>query len=183
MCTSYNTAHKLPSVTWAVLCVFAGSPSHQSISEWRMQSIARDSEDSTDDEFFDAHGKIICSPLPPAVQKSIHPQHEHSREICTAYIVTKQYSVRKPWFKPPHGSSFLYRHLVTSSQRPQTCSRSEVWVIFHSGLSYSSVCFDVLKCFSRFISALFVLQRTFLTTRRCSPKRSPSGAPTIWWTR
>uniref|UniRef100_A0A7N6BMB1 DDHD domain-containing protein n=1 Tax=Anabas testudineus TaxID=64144 RepID=A0A7N6BMB1_ANATE len=31
------------------------SPSHQSISEWRMQSIARDSEDSTDDEFFDAH--------------------------------------------------------------------------------------------------------------------------------
>uniref|UniRef100_A0AAX7T0U0 DDHD domain-containing protein n=1 Tax=Astatotilapia calliptera TaxID=8154 RepID=A0AAX7T0U0_ASTCA len=34
-----------------------GSPSHQSISEWRMQSIARDSEDSTDDEFFDAHGK------------------------------------------------------------------------------------------------------------------------------
>ncbi|XP_047425995.1 membrane-associated phosphatidylinositol transfer protein 2-like isoform X2 [Mugil cephalus] len=33
----------------------AGSPSHQSISEWRMQSIARDSEDSTDDEFFDAH--------------------------------------------------------------------------------------------------------------------------------
>ncbi|XP_072310438.1 membrane-associated phosphatidylinositol transfer protein 2-like isoform X2 [Eucyclogobius newberryi] len=32
-----------------------GSPSHQSISEWRMQSIARDSEDSTDDEFFDAY--------------------------------------------------------------------------------------------------------------------------------
>ncbi|XP_035040597.2 membrane-associated phosphatidylinositol transfer protein 2 isoform X3 [Hippoglossus stenolepis] len=32
-----------------------GSPSHQSISEWRMQSIARDSEDSTDEEFFDAH--------------------------------------------------------------------------------------------------------------------------------
>ena len=38
--------------------VSAGSPSHQSISEWRMQSIARDSDDSTDeDEFFDAHGK------------------------------------------------------------------------------------------------------------------------------
>ncbi|XP_072520656.1 membrane-associated phosphatidylinositol transfer protein 2-like isoform X6 [Salminus brasiliensis] len=31
------------------------SPSHQSISEWRMQSIARDSEDNSDDEFFDAH--------------------------------------------------------------------------------------------------------------------------------
>ncbi|XP_037548013.1 membrane-associated phosphatidylinositol transfer protein 2 [Nematolebias whitei] len=31
------------------------SPSHQCISEWRMQSIARDSDDSTDDEFFDAH--------------------------------------------------------------------------------------------------------------------------------
>ncbi|XP_058889049.1 membrane-associated phosphatidylinositol transfer protein 2-like isoform X11 [Acipenser ruthenus] len=31
-----------------------GSPSRHSISEWRMQSIARDSEDSSDDEFFDA---------------------------------------------------------------------------------------------------------------------------------
>ncbi|XP_074868873.1 membrane-associated phosphatidylinositol transfer protein 2 isoform X5 [Carettochelys insculpta] len=31
------------------------SPSRHSISEWRMQSIARDSEDSSDDEFFDAH--------------------------------------------------------------------------------------------------------------------------------
>uniref|UniRef100_A0A8B9KQI4 Phosphatidylinositol transfer protein membrane associated 2 n=1 Tax=Astyanax mexicanus TaxID=7994 RepID=A0A8B9KQI4_ASTMX len=29
------------------------SPSQQSISEWRMQSIARDSEDNSDDEFFD----------------------------------------------------------------------------------------------------------------------------------
>lgn len=36
--------------------MFAASPSHHSISEWRMQSIARDSDDSTDDEFFDAHG-------------------------------------------------------------------------------------------------------------------------------
>ncbi|KAG5840208.1 hypothetical protein ANANG_G00186400 [Anguilla anguilla] len=32
-----------------------GSPSRHSISEWRMQSIARDSEDSSDEEFFDAH--------------------------------------------------------------------------------------------------------------------------------
>ncbi|XP_041916357.1 membrane-associated phosphatidylinositol transfer protein 2-like isoform X2 [Alosa sapidissima] len=32
----------------------AGSPSRHSLSEWRMQSIARDSDDSTDDEFFDA---------------------------------------------------------------------------------------------------------------------------------
>eukprot|EP00076_Gallus_gallus_P010802 XP_004945604.1 membrane-associated phosphatidylinositol transfer protein 2 isoform X6 [Gallus gallus] len=31
------------------------SPSRHSISEWRMQSIARDSDDSSDDEFFDAH--------------------------------------------------------------------------------------------------------------------------------
>uniref|UniRef100_A0A672U4Z8 Phosphatidylinositol transfer protein membrane associated 2 n=1 Tax=Strigops habroptila TaxID=2489341 RepID=A0A672U4Z8_STRHB len=30
-------------------------PSRHSISEWRMQSIARDSDDSSDDEFFDAH--------------------------------------------------------------------------------------------------------------------------------
>ncbi|XP_077416428.1 membrane-associated phosphatidylinositol transfer protein 2-like isoform X8 [Vanacampus margaritifer] len=31
------------------------SPSRHSISEWRMQSIARDSDDSEDEEFFDAH--------------------------------------------------------------------------------------------------------------------------------
>ncbi|XP_024909010.1 membrane-associated phosphatidylinositol transfer protein 2-like isoform X4 [Cynoglossus semilaevis] len=31
------------------------SPSRHSISEWRMESIARDSEDSSDEEFFDAH--------------------------------------------------------------------------------------------------------------------------------
>lgn len=185
MCTSYNTAPKLPSVTSAVFGVFAGSPSHQSISEWRMQSIARDSEDSTDDEFFDAHGKIISSPLPPAVQKSTYPQYERSREVCTDYLVTKQYSVRKPWPTPPHGNKLpnvLYIHLVTSSQRPAAGLRS-AWVIFDSGLCYAADCFDMLKCFSRFISALCVLQRTFLTTRRCSPKRWPSGAPTIWWTR
>lgn len=32
-----------------------------------MQSIARDSEDSTDDEFFDAHGKPHPTPPPPTV--------------------------------------------------------------------------------------------------------------------
>ncbi|KAF6729725.1 Membrane-associated phosphatidylinositol transfer protein 2 [Oryzias melastigma] len=31
------------------------SPSRHSLSEWRMQSIARDSDDSSDEEFFDAH--------------------------------------------------------------------------------------------------------------------------------
>ncbi|XP_030076077.1 membrane-associated phosphatidylinositol transfer protein 2 isoform X3 [Microcaecilia unicolor] len=31
------------------------SPSRHSISEWRMQSIARDSDESSDEEFFDAH--------------------------------------------------------------------------------------------------------------------------------
>uniref|UniRef100_A0A8K9X753 Phosphatidylinositol transfer protein membrane associated 2 n=1 Tax=Oncorhynchus mykiss TaxID=8022 RepID=A0A8K9X753_ONCMY len=36
-----------------------GSPVNQNISEWRMQSIARDSEDSTDDEFFDAPGMLL----------------------------------------------------------------------------------------------------------------------------
>uniref|UniRef100_A0A8C9WK80 Phosphatidylinositol transfer protein membrane associated 2 n=1 Tax=Scleropages formosus TaxID=113540 RepID=A0A8C9WK80_SCLFO len=38
-----------------------GSPSRQSISEWRMQSIARDSEDSSDEEFFDAHEDLSDS--------------------------------------------------------------------------------------------------------------------------
>lgn len=39
-----------------LLCHIAASPSRHSISEWRMQSIARDSDDSSDEEFFDAHG-------------------------------------------------------------------------------------------------------------------------------
>ncbi|XP_060542142.1 membrane-associated phosphatidylinositol transfer protein 2 isoform X4 [Pantherophis guttatus] len=34
------------------------SPSHHNISEWRMESIARDSEESSDEEFFDAHEDI-----------------------------------------------------------------------------------------------------------------------------
>ncbi|XP_034168709.2 membrane-associated phosphatidylinositol transfer protein 2 isoform X7 [Pangasianodon hypophthalmus] len=37
------------------------SPSRHSISEWRMQSIARDSDDSTDDEFFDAQEDLSDS--------------------------------------------------------------------------------------------------------------------------
>ncbi|XP_034168708.2 membrane-associated phosphatidylinositol transfer protein 2 isoform X6 [Pangasianodon hypophthalmus] len=39
----------------------AASPSRHSISEWRMQSIARDSDDSTDDEFFDAQEDLSDS--------------------------------------------------------------------------------------------------------------------------
>uniref|UniRef100_A0A452QMQ7 Phosphatidylinositol transfer protein membrane associated 1 n=1 Tax=Ursus americanus TaxID=9643 RepID=A0A452QMQ7_URSAM len=34
-----------------------GGVSPQSLSEWRMQNIARDSENSSEDEFFDAHGQ------------------------------------------------------------------------------------------------------------------------------
>nr|XP_060485262.1 membrane-associated phosphatidylinositol transfer protein 2-like isoform X2 [Panthera onca] len=33
------------------------SPSRHSISEWRMQSIARDSDEGSEDEYFDAHGR------------------------------------------------------------------------------------------------------------------------------
>ncbi|XP_066227182.1 membrane-associated phosphatidylinositol transfer protein 2 isoform X4 [Saccopteryx leptura] len=37
------------------------SPSRHSLSEWRMQSIARDSDESSDDEFFDAHEDLSDS--------------------------------------------------------------------------------------------------------------------------
>ncbi|XP_045634085.1 membrane-associated phosphatidylinositol transfer protein 2 isoform X4 [Ursus americanus] len=37
------------------------SPSRHSISEWRMQSIARDSDESSDDEYFDAHEDLSDS--------------------------------------------------------------------------------------------------------------------------
>ncbi|XP_027709278.1 membrane-associated phosphatidylinositol transfer protein 2 isoform X4 [Vombatus ursinus] len=48
-----------------------GSPSCQSISEWRMQSIARDSDDSSDDEFFDAHEDLSDNeePFPKEITK------------------------------------------------------------------------------------------------------------------
>ncbi|KAB0400288.1 hypothetical protein E2I00_018298 [Balaenoptera physalus] len=39
----------------------SASPSRHSISEWRMQSIARDSDESSDDEFFDAHEDLSDS--------------------------------------------------------------------------------------------------------------------------
>ncbi|KAJ8395628.1 hypothetical protein AAFF_G00031090 [Aldrovandia affinis] len=39
-----------------------GSLSHRNISEWRMQSIARNSDDSTDEEFFDAHDHFLSYP-------------------------------------------------------------------------------------------------------------------------
>ncbi|XP_068166311.1 membrane-associated phosphatidylinositol transfer protein 2-like isoform X2 [Antennarius striatus] len=47
------------------------SPSRHSISEWRMQSIARDSDDSSDEEFFDAHEDLSDSEdvLPKEITK------------------------------------------------------------------------------------------------------------------
>ncbi|ELK14287.1 Membrane-associated phosphatidylinositol transfer protein 2 [Pteropus alecto] len=47
------------------------SPSRHSISEWRMQSIARDSDESSDDEFFDAHEDLSDSeePFPKDITK------------------------------------------------------------------------------------------------------------------
>lgn len=40
--------------------VSTGGVSPQSLSEWRMQNIARDSENSSEEEFFDAHGQQGC---------------------------------------------------------------------------------------------------------------------------
>ncbi|KAK1328598.1 hypothetical protein QTO34_012171 [Cnephaeus nilssonii] len=48
-------------VLQVVAVVQAGSPSRHSISEWRMQSIARDSDESSEDEFFDAHEDLSDS--------------------------------------------------------------------------------------------------------------------------
>uniref|UniRef100_A0A672ZYB2 Phosphatidylinositol transfer protein membrane associated 2 n=1 Tax=Sphaeramia orbicularis TaxID=375764 RepID=A0A672ZYB2_9TELE len=43
------------AVSYCHHAAYGVSPSRHSISEWRMQSIARDSDDSSDEEFFDAH--------------------------------------------------------------------------------------------------------------------------------
>lgn len=54
-----KTCPKITTFFSLLLCHIAASPSRHSISEWRMQSIARDSDDSSDEEFFDAHGNQI----------------------------------------------------------------------------------------------------------------------------
>ncbi|KAK1806789.1 hypothetical protein P4O66_005273 [Electrophorus voltai] len=53
------------------VCVHVLSPSRHSISEWRMQSIARDSEDNSDEEFFDAHEDFSDNeePFPKEIAK------------------------------------------------------------------------------------------------------------------
>uniref|UniRef100_A0A672JTW3 DDHD domain-containing protein n=1 Tax=Salarias fasciatus TaxID=181472 RepID=A0A672JTW3_SALFA len=51
------------------------SPSRHSISEWRMQSIARDSDDSSDEEFFDAHGTSVY--LESSSQQCLQPSKIH----------------------------------------------------------------------------------------------------------
>ncbi|TRY94012.1 hypothetical protein DNTS_032826, partial [Danionella cerebrum] len=52
-----------------------GSPSRHSLSEWRMQSIARDSEESTDDEFFDAHVSKVTMDFRNNGQKLVLKEH------------------------------------------------------------------------------------------------------------
>ncbi|XP_051017419.1 membrane-associated phosphatidylinositol transfer protein 2 isoform X7 [Acomys russatus] len=49
------------------------SPSRHSISEWRMQSIARDSDEGSEEEFFDAQ-----VPLPP---ENIHKEEMYPKDI------------------------------------------------------------------------------------------------------
>uniref|UniRef100_A0A670YTK7 Phosphatidylinositol transfer protein membrane associated 2 n=1 Tax=Pseudonaja textilis TaxID=8673 RepID=A0A670YTK7_PSETE len=54
----WSTSSKSSSKRGGELGPKAASPSHHTIADWRMQSIARDSDESTDEEFFDAHEDI-----------------------------------------------------------------------------------------------------------------------------
>lgn len=58
-----------------------------------MQSIARDSEDSTDDEFFDAHGKIHFKSNAAAFKNII--TQNNSRQF---YILPDVFSIHQKMF-------------------------------------------------------------------------------------
>lgn len=81
-----------------------------------MQSIARDSEDSTDDEFFDAHGKVISFGVTHNGQCSEHIRNSgglilfQTCTICFRELVLNYDSLVPPaafWFSIISADSFI----------------------------------------------------------------------------
>uniref|UniRef100_A0A7N6FK93 DDHD domain-containing protein n=1 Tax=Anabas testudineus TaxID=64144 RepID=A0A7N6FK93_ANATE len=85
------------------------SPSRHSISEWRMQSIARDSDDSSDEEFFDAHEDLSDGeevfPKEIAKWNSNDLMDKIEAADTEETPVSKQFGPRAPWATVgPHSS-------------------------------------------------------------------------------
>nr|XP_035936124.1 membrane-associated phosphatidylinositol transfer protein 2 isoform X5 [Halichoerus grypus] len=96
------------------------SPSRHSISEWRMQSIARDSDESSDDEYFDAHEDLsdseeifpkditkwnsndlmdkIESPEPEDTQDGLYRQSAHEFRVASS---VEQLNIIEDEVSPP----------------------------------------------------------------------------------
>nr|XP_057918985.1 membrane-associated phosphatidylinositol transfer protein 2-like isoform X2 [Doryrhamphus excisus] len=110
-----------------------GSPSHQSISEWRMQSIARDSDDSTDDEFFDAHDGFSDSEelLPKEITK-------WSSNDLMDKIETIEVDEAQDTIFPPSAGDFATMtneetHTEASQQHLQPSKIHVLFLVLHGG--------------------------------------------------
>ncbi|XP_075033739.1 membrane-associated phosphatidylinositol transfer protein 2 isoform X8 [Mixophyes fleayi] len=112
------------------------SPSRHSISEWRMQSIARDSDESSDDEFFDAHEDLSDNEevLPKEITK--WSSNDLMDKIETAetdelrddsYHETAEYAVSSS----VEGLSIMEDELVQTSLQP--CKVHVLILVLHGG--------------------------------------------------
>lgn len=112
------------------------SPSRHSISEWRMQSIARDSDESSDDEFFDAHEDLSDNEevLPKEITK--WSSNDLMDKIETAetdelqddsYHETAEYTVSSS----VEGLSIMEDESVQASMQP--CKVHVLILVLHGG--------------------------------------------------
>uniref|UniRef100_A0A8B9PUN1 Phosphatidylinositol transfer protein membrane associated 1 n=1 Tax=Apteryx owenii TaxID=8824 RepID=A0A8B9PUN1_APTOW len=105
----------------------AGGVSPQSLSEWRMQNIARDSENSSEEEFFDAHGTAERPCLVPVADAWGHAGFRWSRPQPGAGHWWRGSSPCRPiaMLSFPQGGS------VESAA--QACRIHALFLILHSG--------------------------------------------------
>ncbi|XP_028851439.1 membrane-associated phosphatidylinositol transfer protein 2-like isoform X2 [Denticeps clupeoides] len=107
------------------------SPSRHSISEWRMQSIARDSDDSSDEEFFDAHEDLSDSEdiFPKEMDKwnsnDLMDKIEASEETTGELEMTVDYTRAASEERLDEDGS--------AQQRSQSCGTHVLVLVLHGG--------------------------------------------------
>ncbi|XP_028851442.1 membrane-associated phosphatidylinositol transfer protein 2-like isoform X4 [Denticeps clupeoides] len=124
------------------------SPSRHSISEWRMQSIARDSDDSSDEEFFDAHEDLSDSEdiFPKEMDKwnsnDLMDKIEASEETTGELEMTVDYTraASEERLDEMRGTAPIPTILVTrhpsdgsAQQRSQSCGTHVLVLVLHGG--------------------------------------------------
>uniref|UniRef100_A0A672ZXS3 Phosphatidylinositol transfer protein membrane associated 2 n=1 Tax=Sphaeramia orbicularis TaxID=375764 RepID=A0A672ZXS3_9TELE len=104
------------------------SPSRHSISEWRMQSIARDSDDSSDEEFFDAHEDLSDGEevFPKEIAKW------NSNDLMDK-IEAADTEETPGMMKTDHGQSNCMSYLITSQQCLQPSKIHVLILVLHGG--------------------------------------------------